>query len=337
LNLENIQYNLNFDKLCETACIGKRCGEPAQIMGGLLHRMYCVETTMGKYAVKTLNPQIMLRPKAMSDIVNGERIAEFAMCYIPVSGAKRFGGEAVLEIGGQYYMVFDWIEGSSIYNESITPWHCEQMGVILGKLHTIDFSSLNLPKPAAFAEEAADWDDYLAKGEKAGLSWVDELLLHKDELGKWNQRYITAMKYLENRLVVGHRDIDPKNVLWCDGKPVVIDWESAGYINPSQEFIVHALYWAETTGSINKEKFMSFAKGYTCNTSFDKVDWRIVMDAGLCPDWLVYSLKRSLGIESADDAERQLGTEQVFGTIRYLKRYEESIAQIVEWMGSMRF
>ena len=330
--METIQYNLNFDKLCEAAGIGNRHGEPAQIMGGLLHSMYRVETATGKYAVKVLNPQVMLRPRAMPDIVNGERIAAVAAQYIPALPAKRFANEVVLKIDGQYYMVFDWVEGGSIYNGGITPWHCEQVGMILGKLHTIDFSPLNLPRPAAFAEETVDWDGYSVNGEKSGLPWAEELSLHREKLREWNQRYLIAMKYLENRLVVGHRDIDPKNVLWCNDRPVVIDWESAGYINPSQEFIIHALYWSDSSGSISKEKFMAFARGYASSTGFDEVDWRMVMDAGLCPDWLTYNLKRSLGVESADDAERQLGTEQVFVTISYLKRYEASIAQIIEWM-----
>jgi hypothetical protein len=56
------------------------------------------------------------------------------------------------------------------------------------------------------------------------------------------------------------------------------------------------------------------------------------MDAGLSPQWLEYSLKRSLGIESSDAAERQMGTDHVFGTIKYLQRYQASIEQVVSWL-----
>jgi len=44
LSLGNKQYNLNFDKLCEVSDVGKRLSEPIQLKGGLLHRMYCLET-----------------------------------------------------------------------------------------------------------------------------------------------------------------------------------------------------------------------------------------------------------------------------------------------------
>ena len=328
----NKQYNLNFDKLCEVSNVGKRLSEPIQLKGGLLHRMYCLETTSSKYAVKALNPQIMLRPKAMSDVLNGERIAAIAAQYIPTLSAKSFSGKTVLELDGQYYMVFDWVEGTSLYNENITNAHCEQIGAILGKLHTIDFSLLSLTMPAAFTEETTDWDGYLAVGRQSKLPWVEELSSHKDNLYDWNNRYLAAMKYLDVHLVIGHCDIGPKNVLWCNNEPVVIDWESAGYTNPSRECIVHALRWSDLYGRMNKERFTAFVRGYADITSFETVEWLVVMEAGLGPHWLEYNLKRSLGIESSDAAERQLGTEQVFVTIDYLKRYEASISQIAKLM-----
>lgn len=72
--MSNIQYNLQFEKLCKTMQLGDIVGEVKPLSGGLLHRMYAVETTQGKYAVKALNPQIMLRPTAMGHIVDSERI-----------------------------------------------------------------------------------------------------------------------------------------------------------------------------------------------------------------------------------------------------------------------
>ena len=34
--------------------------------------MYAIETAQGKYAIKALNPQIMLRPLAMQNYINSE-------------------------------------------------------------------------------------------------------------------------------------------------------------------------------------------------------------------------------------------------------------------------
>jgi len=328
-------YDLQFEKLCGVLQLGDLRCEPKPLTGGLLHRMYALQTATGKYAVKALNPQVMLRPRAMSDITNGERIAQVAARVIPALPAKQFDDRVIPEIDGQYYLVYDWLEGKPLYNDNISPINCEQIGAILGKLHTIDFSSLKIEKPSANAEELVGWDDYLCKGRLAGAPWVDELSRHLDSLHGWNQRYLAAMAYLESPLVIGHGDIDPKNVLWCGGQPIIIDWESAGYLNPAHELIVYAMYWADVKGKTNKEKLTAFFKGYVNCVALAQFDWPTVMDAGLCPRWLEYSLKRSLGLESADDAERQMGTAHVFGTLRYLQRYEGTIFEVVGWLREM--
>jgi len=330
--VENIQYNIQFEKLCDELELGKLICEPEQLTGGLLHRMYSVETTSGKYAIKTLNPQVMLRPMAKSDIINGERIAVIAVDYIPALPAKNFGGAFIQQMDGQYYLIYDWAEGESLYGENITIDHCEKIGKILGKLHGIDFTSLNIQKPCEANEELVDWNRYLCEGKQTDSPWVEELSQNIADLYDWNRRYLSSMKYLESPLIIGHGDIDPKNVLWRDDQPIIIDWESAGYLNPAHEFIVYALYWSDVDEKIDKEKFFAFLNGYLSHASLDGYNWQTVMDAGLSPHWLEYSLKRSLGIESADIAEQKMGTEQVFGTINYLKRYAASIDQIAGWL-----
>ena len=332
--MENLQYNLQFDKLCDLLNIGNLICEPKQLTGGLLHRMYAIETTSGKYAIKTLNPQVMLRPMAKSNILNGEKIAAFAAQFIPALLAKQFGGTIIVEIDGQYYLIYDWMQGKSLFGNSITPLHCEQIGELLGKLHTIDFSPLNIKKPDVVEEKLVDWNGYLFKGQQVALPWVDEFSLNLKNLYDWNRRYLVSIKYLEEPSIIGHGDIDPKNVMWQENHPIIIDWESAGYLNPAHEFIIYALYWSDSNDKIDKEKFIAFLKGYLRITPLIKVDWNIVMDAGLSPHWLEYSLKRSLGIESADAEERQMGTDHVFETINYMKRYESSSNQIVDWLTS---
>ena len=332
--MENTQYNIQLEQLCSHLCLGELLCEPEQLTGGLLHRMYAVETTSGKYAVKALNPQVMLRPAAKSNITNGERIAAVAAEYIPALPAKRFANTFIQEMDGQSYLVYDWAKGKSLYGESITTAHCETIGRLLGKLHRIDFSSLGIQNPVSTAEALVDWSGYLRKGQQASSPWADKLSRNMDDLYEWNRRYLASMQYLARPLVIGHGDIDPKNVLWHDGQPLIIDWESAGYLHPAHEFIVYALYWSDANGTANKEKFMAFLNGYLRHAVLDGFDWSIVMGAGLHPGWLAYSLKRSLGIESADAAEQQMGTEHVLGTIDYFKRYAASISQIMGWLNA---
>ena len=50
---------------------------------------------------------------------------------------------------------------------------------------------------------------------------------------------------LSQTMVISHRDLDPKNVMWNGSEPLVIDWEAAGYVNPYQEFLEVLNYWAD--------------------------------------------------------------------------------------------
>lgn len=330
--MENIQYNIQFEKLCSLLNIGQLISEPKPITGGLLHRMYAIETSLGKYAIKALNPQVMQRSMAKSNILNGERIASYVENFIPAIAAKQFHNIELPQVEGQYYLVYDWIEGVSLYGEDIYPYHCEQIGNILGKIHSIDFSSLNIPKPDVVSEEIVDWKKYLNQGQRAKLSWVEVVKSNIDRLYVWNKRYLISMKYLEAPLVIGHGDIDPKNVMWQNNKPVIIDWESAGYLNPAHEFIVYLLCWSDKNGQIDRLKFKSFIKGYLEVRQIEKMDWSIVMDAVFSPHWLEYSFKRSLGLESADEAEQKMGTEQIVGVINYFNQYEKLMKQVLKWI-----
>jgi hypothetical protein len=81
--VNEIQYNLQFDKLCELMQLGELVGVPEPVSGGFLHKMYAIETTRGKYAIKALNPQIMLRPTAKQNYIKSERIANIVANHIP--------------------------------------------------------------------------------------------------------------------------------------------------------------------------------------------------------------------------------------------------------------
>jgi hypothetical protein len=76
--------------------------------------MYAIETTQGKYAIKALNPQIMLRPVAMQYFINSEQIVNNAAINIPAVAAKKFNGTSIQEVDKQFYLVFNWVDGKNL-------------------------------------------------------------------------------------------------------------------------------------------------------------------------------------------------------------------------------
>ena len=65
-------------KLLKNCNLGELTEEPTRIYGGLLNRMYKVKTTIGTYAIKHLNPEVMKRETALSNHIFAEKIANLA-------------------------------------------------------------------------------------------------------------------------------------------------------------------------------------------------------------------------------------------------------------------
>jgi len=328
-----ITYNLQFGKLCGLLHLGEILHPPEPVSGGFLHRMYTVETSRGKYAVKALNPQIMRRPNVMQNIITAERIASIAANIVPAIPARLLNGNILHEIDNQFYIIFDWVDGKSLTQNEIQIIHCDKIGSILAEIHAIDFSEADVREPID-SVKFIDWHFYMQKGLEKNVIWRELLAEHINDLSLWTDRAIQAAKQLASDRIISHRDLDPKNVLWTRGAPYLIDWESAGYINPAHELMDTAIYWAtDENGNIDKEKFLAFVRAYKIKRPTPK-DWRMALDNGLLGklQWLEYSMKRSLWIECSDKEEQQMGTSQVTDTIRAIARYADMILLLEQWL-----
>lgn len=165
--------------------------------------------------------------------------------------------------------------------------------------------------------------------------WVVQLFEILDNLYEWNAQANVSAQMLSLDIVISHRDLDHKNVLWNQDNPIIIDWEAAGYINPMQELIETAFYWSENEiGSIDKKRFFAFIDGYKKRYGTIQANWSMVLISGFLSKfgWLEYSLKRSLCIECTDKEEQQMGTAQVMETINDIKRYAEMIPELEIWL-----
>lgn len=324
------------DKLLHNYGLGNLIDEPRKITGGLMHTMYQVATENKKYAVKELNPAIMKRAGVVENMVNSERIAKAFEGIVPAITAMQFDGNPLLILDESYYMIFEWSDGISIFPPHISPEHCRKMGILLGKMHlaNIEFPGINKEK---IEGEIYHWDKYLLLGEEVNAEWGQELSETIADLKEWNSNLYEACNLLSNNLVLSHRDLDPKNVMWQDDNPYFIDWEAAGYVNPYQELLELLNYWADKgNGELDKDKFDALYNGYISVVGKCDVNWETVLASGFggMLGWLNYSFKRSLGIESTSLEEKKLGTNQVFGTIKALKQYSQNTVRIKRWLES---
>ena len=331
----NESYHIQFEKLCNTRNLGEITKAPAKVSGGLLHRMFAIETTKGKYAVKALNPQIMARPTALPNYIRAEKAAAIASTRLPALPAKIIEGEFIQKIDQQYYLIFEWIEGNTLEPDEIDVSHCKKIGAILSDIHNTDFSQIENHMALDQMKEI-DWGFYLEEGKKAGSVWVSLLRDTVNQLYIWTEKTKQSSMKLSSDMVISHRDLEPKNVMWSQGNPIIIDWESAGAIHPKHDVVETALYWSvNETGGIDREKFNAFVNSYFQKQSGEvETDWGMVLSLGFQGklEWLEYSLKRSLNIESTDVNDQEQGTAEVTGTINALKAYEDLIPTLETWL-----
>lgn len=327
--------SVEMNRLIEYLKFGTVVKEMEQITGGLLHKMYHVSTDKGEYAVKVLNPEIMKRPVALQNTVNSEKIAAAFKSMIPVVAALEINGKQVHELNGAYYMIFDWMEGASIFPPMITSKNCYAIGDVLGKMHHENLA-IDGVMPEEDGAPMFTWDKYqeLLQGYE-NEAWAIRYQSAVSDIKLWNQAACDAGEELAKTLVISHRDLDPKNVMWNDTAPLIIDWEAAGYVNPYQEFLEVVNYWADDgKGGLLKEHFDALLDAYTQHVKLENVDWDAVFagsQMGML-GWLEYNVKRALGIEAAAEDEVQMGKEQVIGTIKALYAYQEKVLLMKRWL-----
>ena len=328
---------MDIEKLMLKLHLGSLTEEPAGVRGGLLHKMYRVSTSKGLFAVKKLNQEIMKRPAALSNTIQSEKIARAFSELIPAVVSLEIGGEQVQKIGEEYYLVFPWAEGTSVFSGKITPHHCVEIGSILGKMHQRKLNVEGvIPKEDAF--ELYNWEAYLQRINELNYSkeWAAVYKRAIEDIKCWNQKAYDSEKYLSKTAVISHRDLDPKNVLWNGDKTYIIDWEAAGYVNPYQELLEIVNYWADDgTGKLVKEKFNALIDAYFSYMDVSTVTWDEVFYGSYIGmlGWLEYNVKRALGMEVSDESEILLGESQVIGTIQELYSYQDKMEQMREWLG----
>ena len=304
------------------------------VSGGLLHNMYRVETTSGIYAVKVLNPEIMQRPQALQNTINSEKVARALAEIVPVVAAKEFDGAYVAEHDGTWFMVFDWLEGESVFAPDITVEHCAKIGELLGKIHAADVEIEGMEHEAE-VRGVFDWKRLCEAVKQEKQCYIPDFADFLPELLALDADVVHALRISSSHKIISHRDLDPKNVMWQGNEPYIIDWEAAGYVNPFQELVEVINYWiTEAGGSYNYEKLAVLTDAYRAYKEIRFVDWDTVLlrsfDGIL--GWLEYNVRRAAGLLGNDEADRMEGKAQVEGTIAEIKRQKTQMEELRSWL-----
>lgn len=315
---------MNIEEFCEKYRFGK-VKNITKLSGGLMHKMFKVETDKATYAIKILNSEVMSRKMAYNNFVISETISNLAKENgIPVSSALNIEDEYLKLFKDKYYMIFYFIDGKILKDDEITIEHCKKIGKILADIHSLDYSKIKLEPNIVEYKRLYDWESYTNNSNFTKMSYKDLLLNNYIEynsiLKKANERFNIS----NLNQTICHRDMDPKNVMWNGNEPVVIDWESAGIANPERELLEDALCWSGfLSNNFNEDKFISMFEEYSKYRNIQNIDWYSVIYGNLVGrfGWLKYNIERSLGIVSNDEEEMKLAEDEVIKTINEITRY----------------
>ena len=305
------------------------------VSGGFMHRMYkvtaCGTEGSRSFAVKHLNPEIMKRPQAQANYARAEKLEGILeKAGLPIVPALVFDGKKMQEFEGNYFYIFAWHDAKVTDWDNITEEQCFLAGEVLGRIHAIDFILDEAGVENGELElSQTDWKKYEIQANES-KSEITSPLRENLELLEYAQNQVNeARKNLPDIIRISDEDMDPKNVMWENGKPLVIDLECLDYGNPTSHVLQLALQWSGiTTCNLKLNLLKSFFAGY--HKAYDNGfhDYQKIFGlAYTWIEWLEYNIQRALGA-CVDEAERQMGIEQVVQTInriKYLREKEDDI------------
>lgn len=320
--------------LCTSIAQALRLGNPTcpvkSVSGGYMHKMVCLQTDMGKYAIKMLNPTIMKRADAHANFAAAEELEKLLEeNQLPIVPALTFGGKKMQQITMnqldaphaqmQYYYVFEWTEARALSSKDVQKEHCEIIGETLAKIHRIKQSK----EPSTRSRIEVDWDRYIRLADIKHIEIAPMLAKNRVLLYHSQNQGNAALAKLPNRTSICNGDMDCKNVLWEKGKPQIIDLESLSYGNPYMDMFELALCWSGYEHcAINAEFLLAFIKAYSRECKDFKPDWEVLYETNCGRlEWLEYNVKRALMIECESEEERQLGIRQVVETLEHVVYY----------------
>ncbi|MGA8165500.1 MAG: phosphotransferase [Waddliaceae bacterium] len=285
-----------------------------RLNGGLLHENWKIVSPDASYVIKKLNPHIMQNEGVFEKYEESEKIAaSFDQAGVPAVAAIHSHSCYVHHWGGDYFIVYPFVEGKTIDFNKISEKQAEVIGELFASLHVL---RLNLPlsqtSPHYDIFEDNHWIRLVSEYKNSQLLNLLSVLLD------WNKQYRMCIERLNRDVLISHRDLHYSNVLWEGNAPHIIDWESAGYTNPLQEIIGYGLEWSGIIDShFYQDRFHTILNNYRHqieNSNSSPQDAFFGWLGNSVMGWLEFNLRRAKESQFTKK-EQERGIKIVEGTM----------------------
>jgi thiamine kinase-like enzyme len=322
-------------KICDVFHLGTPLSDAIRVSGGLIHRIWKINTSNGSFAVKELDAAIMKRSGSHESYRKSEEIAALLKTKkIPLQTALINNNTPLYETDGSIIMVFPWVEGKTLMLNQVTTQHANQIGMIVAAIHAATITTLDFPLAQAQLISAERWHSLVDEALNNKLAWAVQAHKNLPNLIAWSNLYRQAKQRLNQHVVMSHRDLDPKNVIWIDANhPILIDWEGIGLINPTEEIIYVAIEWAGITEKLfRKNIFLAVIESYCANGGHlveSEIQDALYGLMGGYLNWLEFNMFRSLDSSKYDSDTQKLGIEETEMTFKKLHFLSENIDHFI--------
>jgi protein-tyrosine phosphatase len=333
MNTDHLRY------LCSHHGLGSPTGAPTKVLGGFHHKMWRIETERGTYAVKELSPDADLNNEETVRGYNvSEAIAEtFASVGITAVVALKVGDDFLTIVGDHGYLVYPWCNYTALPRGQVDERHGLEVARLLARMHGADIQVAGVKETALAAFPVESIDDLLRRASECQPLSAASLSKDRQRLGEIVALHNEAIVELEKKLVIGHGDLDQKNVLWDDqDRPVIIDWERAGRLNPTYEIIQAALDWSGAASELRPGLFRRMLEAYQDAGGAFEVD---AMEASLdyiAGEWLIWLLYcAGLSLEEAKPRRLRIEAERIEDPMQIFLRLEQLKPELLDLVGGL--
>lgn len=324
--------------ICHHFNLGTPIQAPTRVHGGLLHIMWRLDTDKGSYAIKQLSKDIDLQnEQVIKNYELSEQIASnFIAQNIPGVCALSQSDKHLLITDGYGYLVYPWVNAKALDKDEINEGQALIIARLLAKMHSIDLHLEGISEPEFDIHDSKHITNLIKQSTKTQLPFADLLNSKLSILLEINESYLSSIKTLKKHTIIGHGDLDQKNVLWTDNKePLLIDWESARKLNPTYEIVNAALDWSGVTTDLKINLFHKMLKSYL--ESGGLIEKRMVEAAfygvmGNWINWMVYNINRA--INQTDLDQKNIGIEQVMQVLPTILRVKTLMPELISEIAS---
>ena len=203
------------------------------------NQVFDVFTNVGHYVIKYYDDDLLKKRRAqveVSKIWNENGIK----CILPVSDFC---------MGAQgYYVIYEYFDNDTRKRLSLDD--IKKLAKIQAQIHNLNTSS----------SLSCDYKKI-------------ELDIKNDNIQDLIQRCNKGIANAKKNVVISHNDYKPKNILWRDDEPYLVDFDAVSKVNPTCAAYESALTFSYEKGKIDDEKFKAYLKEYRKYADFNDSEY----------------------------------------------------------------